>query len=546
MRFKKLCRQTGLIMGISMAGLIEPVCLPAYVEMEPVMVKASRIETSISEAPGSVTVITAEEIAAKRAHNVAEVLKGIMGVEVSGNGGPGQIVSVFIRGAASERTLVMLNGVPLNDPVSPARSTDLSKITVDNIERIEIIRGPQSVVYGSSAMGGVINIITKKGGKAWAGSLSAEAGKYSFWMGKLAASGSILDIEIALGASLENTRGFSAAKRQQEFSEAQPAMDPDGYRNLSIDLNLDYRPLSNLGFSLKNRYLTGDNDLDNFGGNFGDDPDSKMRFVQTISGFNTQWDLLEGFWQQELNLGLSQTDRAYNNPPDPAYPFDLTRSEYRSRNLTFDWQNKLNVHENEKLVVGICYQQEQGMYNFYSEYLDYYTFMPAVWEDSLEACSAHLAGGYLESQTRIDPVLVMLGIRYDEHDQYGEFFTYRAALAWLIEGVGTRIKSSYGTAFNLPSLYQRYSSYGNEDIKAEFSRGGEVGIETSWWQSRIDLGAVYFRNDYQDQIGFDYADYKYLNIGKVVTKGWETFLRVRPRENIRLNLTYTRLIAQDL
>ena len=80
MRFKKLCRQTGLIMGISMAGLIEPVCLPAYVEMEPVMVKASRIETSISEAPGSVTVITAEEIAAKRAHNVAEVLKGIMGV----------------------------------------------------------------------------------------------------------------------------------------------------------------------------------------------------------------------------------------------------------------------------------------------------------------------------------------------------------------------------------------------------------------------------------------------------------------------------------
>lgn len=546
MRFKKLFKQIGFIIGTSLGCLVGPLHLPAYVEMEPVMVKASRIETSISEAPGSVTVITAEEIAAQRVHNVAEVLKGIMGVEVSGNGGSGQIISVFIRGAASERTLIMLNGIPLNDPVSPARSTDLSKITVDNIERIEIIRGPQSVVYGSSAMGGVINIITKKGGEAWTGSLGVVGGKYYSWLGKLAASGSISNLEIALGASLENTRGFSAAKRKADYAQSQPPMDSDGYRNLTIDLNLDYWPLSNLGFTLSNRYLTGDNELDNFGGDFGDDPNYQMIFVQTINSFKTQWDLLEGFWQQECVLGLSQTDRAYNNPLDTDHPFDLTRSEYRSRNLTFDWQNKLNIHENEKLAVGICYQQEQGMYNFYSEYLDYYTFMPAVWEESLKACSAHLAGAYLESQTRLDPVLVMLGLRYDEHDQYGEFFTYRAALSWLIEGLGTRIKAAYGTAFNVPSLYQRYSNYGNEDIKAEFSRGGEAGFETSVWKNRVDLGAAYFRNDYQDQVGFDYADYKYLNLSRVNIQGWETFVKVRPMENIRLRLNYTRLTARDL
>ncbi len=543
MRFKKLLKQIGFIIGTSLGCLVGPLHLPAYVEMEPVMVKASRIETCVSEAPGSVTVITAEEIAAKRAHNVAEVLKGIMGVEVSGNGGPGQSVSVFIRGAASERTLVMLNSIPLNDPVLPARSMDLSKITVDNIERIEIIRGPQSVVYGSSAMGGVINIITRKGDKAWTGSLGVEGGKYYSWLGKLAASGSISNLEIALGASLENTRGFSAAKRKEEYAQSLPAMDPDGYRNLTMDLNLDYCPLSNLGFSLRNRYLTGDNDMDNFGG---DDPNYKMKFVQTINGFNTQWDLLEGFWRQDFNLGLSQTDRAYNNPKDPDHPFDLARSEYRSRNLTFDWQNKLNIHENEKLAVGICCQQEQGMYNSYSEYLDRDTFMPAVWEDSLEACSARLAGGYLESQTRLDPVLVILGLRYDEHDQYGEFFTYRAALSWLMEGLGTRIKAAYGTAFNVPSLCQRYSSYGNEDIKAEFSRGGEAGFETTCWQNRIDLGAAYFRNDYQDQVGFDYAAFKYLNLSRVNIQGWETFVKVRPMGNIRLRLNYTRLIAQDL
>ncbi|MBM4278878.1 MAG: TonB-dependent receptor, partial [Deltaproteobacteria bacterium] len=146
------------------------------VTLEKVVVTATRVETPIEEIASSITVIPSEEIVRKQKTSVLEVLRGLPGLDVVQTGGTGGTTSIFLRGANSEHTLVMIDGVEVNDPISPGRSYDFAHLTVDNIERIEVIRGPQSTLYGSDAIGGVINIITKKGEGKPKFSLSAEGG----------------------------------------------------------------------------------------------------------------------------------------------------------------------------------------------------------------------------------------------------------------------------------------------------------------------------------------------------------------------------------
>jgi len=366
------------------------------VRLEPMIVSASSIQMHLSEVASSITVITAEEIEARKAQDLKGVLLGVIGLDLAQNGGPGQLGSVFIRGADSARTLVMINGIPINDPITPARNTDISKISLDNVEQIEIVCGPQSVVFGSSAMSGIVNIITKKGSDVLQGSISVEAGKYSSLLAKLATSGSVGGIGYSLGASLENTEGFSAAKRSDDFVTSPPvsAMDNDGYRNLTLDFTLDYQLIPNLAFTLMNRYLTGDSEIDAYGGDYGDDPNFISKFVQTINQFSVNWDVLPGLWQQDFVIGMNQIDRSMHDAIDDAHPVDLSYSEYRSRNLTADWRHQVVLLTNNTLSLGLHYQQEQGMFHYYGEFLDYYIYQPTSSESSFAIRSAHQVGRF--------------------------------------------------------------------------------------------------------------------------------------------------------
>jgi len=147
-------------------------------KIEEIVVTATRIETPTREVGSSITVITDQEIKEKQKTTVLEVLRSVPGLDVVQSGGPGRTTSVFIRGAKSEHTLVLIDGIELNDPISTGRSYDFADLTTDNIERIEIIRGPQSTLYGSDAIGGVINIITKKGKGKPSGFASVEGGSF--------------------------------------------------------------------------------------------------------------------------------------------------------------------------------------------------------------------------------------------------------------------------------------------------------------------------------------------------------------------------------
>ncbi|MBN1596264.1 TonB-dependent receptor, partial [candidate division FCPU426 bacterium] len=527
----------------------EPDMEPALAEgpvhiLDPIVVSASRLRLPLSEVTSSMTVITAEEIEASKARVLKDVLPEVAALDAVQNGGPGQQNSVMLRGAASERTLVLVNGIAVNDPISPKRTTDISNLSLDNVERIEIVRGQQSVVFGSSAMGGVINLITKRGAGDWRGSLSVEAGSQDTMLGTTEITGAASGLGVALGASWENTRGFSAAKRKETYAQPQPAMDDDGYRRVSLDLTLDYDATPGMNVKWANRYHVGENEMDAGQGDTGDDPNAWGRKNQSLSLLEMQWETLPAAWEQEVRLGFSQLDRITRNETDAIQPYSYSRDEYRSRNLVAGWCNRVALPR-QQLSVGTEYQQEQGMGHGLASY----------GETDFHVRSAHVVGVYAEDAYTWEGVRMLLGARMDTHDQYGSHFCYRLSPSYTLEATFTRLRASWGTAFNAPTLYQLYSKYGNTGLTPETSQGWEVGLDQSLPAENLQLALTYFQTDFKNQIDFYMISMdpmtweivgEYRNLSQVQTEGWEASTTWRPWSNLDLKAAYTKLTANDI
>ncbi len=236
-----------------------------------IVVTATRIETPAKEIASSMTVIKREDLERTKKSTVLEALQEVLGITVIQNGPLGSAASVLLRGANSEHTLVMMDGVELNDPISPSRSYDLAHFSLDNIDRIEILRGPQSTLYGSDALGGVINIITKKGEGKPRFNLSSLGGSYKTFISSAEISGSKDRIHYSLGTSYSRTNGFSAASTFYQGNK-----EEDGYKNLTFSARFGFHPIDNLDFDIVIRAINTEIDIDNFGGAYGDDPNNNQ------------------------------------------------------------------------------------------------------------------------------------------------------------------------------------------------------------------------------------------------------------------------------
>ena len=239
-----------------------------------ITVTANRIETPLEEVASSTTVITREELDRLKKTTVIEVLETIQGLNVIQNGPPGAAASVFIRGAKSEDTKVLLDGMELNEPMTPGRSFDMSCLLLENIDRIEIIKGPQSMLYGSDAMGGIINIITRQELGKPRFHISTQGGSYGTLSSHADVSGGSENIAYSFGAAFIRAEGFSAAST--EYAENQ---EKDGYRNLTLSGKLGLKLKDNHEISFHLRTVDAQADIDNFGGDYGDDPNHVMDYT---------------------------------------------------------------------------------------------------------------------------------------------------------------------------------------------------------------------------------------------------------------------------
>jgi vitamin B12 transporter len=505
-----------------------------------IVVTATRLETPAKEIASSVTVITKERLEQSKKATVLEALQEVLGVSIIQNGPPGGAASVFLRGANSEHTLILMDGVELNDPISPSRSFDLAHLTLDNVERIEILRGPQSTLYGSDALGGVVNIITEKRKGKPKFSLSSAAGFYGTIVTSGGISGSTERMYYSLGTSYFRSDGFSAARASYEGNE-----EKDGYRNLSLWGRLGFRLFDNFDVDLIVRTMKTQTDIDNFGSAQNDDPNNVQDYNALFIKTQIRNLMLNNRWELKLGLSLVDYNRQNENPTDEAHPLDSEDGFFKSKLFKIDWQNNLFLHETNTFTVGIDYQQEQGE----SEYNSDGIFGP--FSSIFPSKRAHVTGFYLQDQIRLaNRFFATLGLRLDDHSQFGSAVTYRLAPAYFIEGTQTKFRATYGTAFKSPSLYQLYAPgtlfgpIGNTELNPEKSTGWDIGVEQQLLDGKILLGVTYFYNDYKDLINFGFLQ-GYMNIGKAESRGAEILIQASPLDDILFNATYTRTEAKD-
>jgi len=505
-----------------------------------ITVTANRIVTPENEVASSVTVITREELQRMNKSTVLEALEGIMGLTFTQNGPPGSSASLLVRGANSEHTKILMDGVEMNDPITPGRTFDLSLLLLDNVEQIEILRGPQSTLYGSDAMAGVVNIITRKGEGRGRIELSSRAGSYGTREVNTVISGGKKIWSYSFGASYMATEGVSAAGLAYSGNQ-----EKDGVRNQSFSWRFDMKPRENLTFDIVLKSINSKLDIDNFGGDYGDDPNNIQTYNAFLMKTGFRGLFLNNRWEQKLSVSLMDYNRQYDNPQDELNPFTSDNSFYKSKIFKASWQNNLYLHHTNTLTLGVEYLQEQGEseYNSMGLYGPFSSFFPLK--------KAHLTSAYVQDRIRLaDRFFATVGARIDSHDRFGNAVTLRIAPSYFLKATGTRFKATYGTGFKAPSLYQLYapgtlwSPVGNMELEPEKSAGWDAGLEQSFFRNRLLLGTTYFYMAYKNLILFDYAG-GYMNVGEAFSSGVEVYLKGKPIDNMSFSASYTRTNARD-
>ena len=509
-------------------------------EHHEVVVTATRLETPAREVGSSVSVISGFDLSRFKKTFVLEALRDAPAVSVAQNGGMGGASSVFLRGANSEHTLVLLDGVELNDPINPSRSADLAHLFLANVDRLEILRGPQGPLYGSDALGGVVNIISRRGEGRPRLTLTSSGGTYGTFIGQAAVSGSAKAVDYSLGLSRYETGGISAAD-----SALAGNSERDGYKNWTFSGRVGVSLLENLEVDLVGHAIWAKTDIDNFGGPYGDDPNSSQDYRSFFLKGQVRGLLLKNRWEQRLAVSVVDSRRSHHNQPDEFHPYETEDGLFKGRMLTLDWQNNFFLDASHTLTAGLEYEREQGE----SDYLSEGPWGP--FSSLFPRQKAETVGLYFQDSIRIaGRLFAAAGLRFDHHSRAGDAMTYRLAPAYIFKATQTKIRASLGTGFKSPSLYQLYAPgtifgpIGNAGLKPESSLGLDAGVEQPLFGGRARAAVTYFHNDFKNLIDFSVIQ-GYINIGRAETKGVEVEFSARPWESLSLSLVYSRLEARD-
>ncbi len=536
---QKFIASSILLLGFNAQSYAQDNLPDNSIELPNVVVTATRTETPENEIGSAMTVITEKDIADKNITNVADALRTVPGLDVVRAGGMGQQTSVFMRGANSNHTLVLVDGVEMNDPSSPTGAFDFAFLQTDNIERIEVVRGAASAAYGSDAIGGVINVITKKGTGKTKLTAVAEGGSYDTWKTGGNISGSTERINYSFDASRLETAGFSAADKNQGN------VLPNGYRNTNLSGRTGFKVNEALDLGVTLRYGEGKSFLDNGGGKGADDPNFYGRFNELFTRGFGHLKLFEGFWEQTVGVAYSRTDRNNINAIDPLNNFSSAATNLGEK-VKLDYQNIFHVHKSNTVMLGIEEEADSLSSSANSDY-------PA-WSYSSSASipikTMNTLAYYLQDQIKLfDRSFTTLGVRYDDNNRFGGHETWRANELYTIKETATRLKGSYGTGFKAPTLNQLYDTIygtGNLNLKPETSRGWDVGLEQDVFKKLSTIGISYFENAFSNLIQANAAPYVNQNVSKAKTNGIETFMEMRPLTDLTLRSTYTYQDAKNL
>jgi vitamin B12 transporter len=498
---------------ISRAQEPSPTASPVEAQAEDIIVSATRFDIPLDQSPASISVITSEDIEQKQIERVSNALREVPGLSVVQTGTAGQLTSVFTRGLRSEHTQVLLDGVPINQGLQGA--FNFADVTTDDIGRIEIVRGPQSTLYGPRALAGVIQIFTKQGEGTPTIMLSGEGGSYETFREALQSEGKIDNFDYSIGASRLDT------------DNARPN---NQYRNSAAIANVGWAPSEQLRIGGLFTYSLSDTGNPNtiF------DPKPIDNFLTERWLIAPHIDLRIGDWWEHKFIFSYDHERQLNDPNQDGF-VGATRALFER--TTIDYQNDLRPVSWLTLTSGFFYSRvNAGQERPFV--LQIFGPQPTFVSDHTQ----ETAGFLQATATPIENLIFVAGGRFDHFDQFGDVWTYRFAGSYKIDRTNTTVHSSVGTGFSPPSSQDKI--FGNNfGLEPERDLGWDIGIEQRLWENRVTVGVTYFHNDLSNVIGFN-GLFETLNLGAARTQGLEAELRAQPIADLILTASYTYLEAE--
>jgi len=507
------------------------------------------------EVASSYTIITAQDIERFQYRTIVDALNAVPGMHVVQSGGRGTMASAFTRGGNSNQTLVLLNGQPVSDPSTPSGAFNFANIMLENVERIEVVRGPQSALYGSQAMSGVVNIITKTGAGKPSSTVSLEAGTLG-----------TLNATATSGGSFGATGYFLSLSRQAtDGNDITPARlrngmpkEKDASENAAFSGRLNTKFSEYLSGSIFAQYSNSRADMDEGGTDafynpVYEDYANHIRTRALILSGDISGRFADGRWRPKLTLAYNRSESNAVDYLDALLPDYFEDINNNGERLSASFDNVLDLGENNRLAFGANAMREEfsatGIQDFGGG---------SILTPNSSASTHAFALSASDHQSWGERFFVTVSGRYDMPDDFDNQFTYTIAPGYFHPETDTRVTLSYGTGFKVPSLYQRFgytisqspfflpSIYrGNPDLKAEKNRSWEAGIEQGLLDGMLRLGATYFDSKYENPIDTIYPnaplnyDSTTVNGASFKSHGIEAFVEAAPAETVTLRADYT-------
>jgi vitamin B12 transporter len=510
--------------------------------LKEVVVVATRAPVPVSRIGNSVTVLTDRDIRRSQATIVSDLLERTPGITVARDGGIGQPTSVFIRGAESDQTVVVIDGVKMTDPSLPGGGFDFEDLLVGDISRIEILRGAQSTLYGSDAIGGVIDIETAEPTRKSEGSVSLEGGSQRTGYGTANVGGTSDGLSWRVAGSYSGTRGIPCFDRYLGGRRDCASRIGDGAGQVRYDLT------PRVQLDLRGYFVSSHTDFDGYDTpafTFGDDSEYG-RTQQGIGYAGLDWWSPDRSFRNRLSVQYTGSEtRNYdpNAPVNLGYP--TTETFYGlGRNIREEYQGTWKLSDAGQVVFGA--QNEHSTIDTVSPFAPF--LGTGVVVDS----------GYVQAQYEVlEGLTLTAGGRYDHHDVYGGHGTGQFAAAWVLPDRNTVLRASFGQGFKAPALYQLYSNYGNRALRPETANSWDAGIEHHALENRLVASATYFRRTSRDLINFfdcstpsplcatEPLGY-YANIARSFARGVELAGSLKATDRLSLTANYTWIDTEDV
>lgn len=540
----------GRFLGVLVLQIVAFLCLPASVSgqtRDVEVVTPNRLREPLRKVPQSITIITREEIQQQHAVTLEEVLRNVPGIQMQGSGTIGEETNVRIRGSEFDQVLVLVDGVEINSPFT--QEVDLGDILVDNIERIEIVRGPQSASYGSEALGGVIHIITRRGGDEPTIRLFGMGGNFRTAYEGVEVSSAINNFDMSLSASRLDTAG---------------QFDRDRFSVNTFSARLGYSYKDVLELDLTGRYRGSEDEvalsaaLDFAQENpiliiFDPDRDYKSRASSNIARLRHN---VAPWWSYSLQGSFYSinTDDQDSANPGSAITTLTDFIDADANRIAGEMQHDWSLPYIKNFSFGLEIEREQLDFFEYGNTGSFGLGPPAT--TVIHEARDNVALWWQWVYNWQEMLFLSGGVRYDDNSDFGEAWTPRASLAVVLPVVRTKIKGNFGQGFRAPSFTELHlPGFGNTELDAEKNIGYDVGLVQALFDDRLVVEGTYFWSEYRGLIEQDPLTFRWVNLEEATTQGVEAGFRYRPvfgvgslqicKDNCAVTFNYTYLKTKD-